>query len=397
MTWCDKGDVLSLIDNQLESDSLSEIVRVAAFDLDDTLCVYKKGKQYASTFVTVDESLPDKIADLVNNGYIIVVFTNQSGMSGDKFPLSEWKKKIKKVYDEMFKKVSDPIYFALYAAKKYDLYRKPNVGMWRMMKKDLNTAFGKKQISTKSFFVGDSAGRTQPSRLIRRCHPLGKKDRSDVDRKFALNTKLPFLTPDEFYLGEDDTPFLISGFNPAAYIESIQDNPPEYEFVPRKKELIVMVGYAGSGKSTFVKKNILPHKYVYVNRDEIGSMPKCVRMAETLFKKGKSVVIDNTGLDVMSRMQFTSLAEKHGYAHIRCIMLETSSAMSNHMNNVRHVYSEGKIPRVPPLVYKMFCQKLIEPNDKEFFDEIERVPFPFEPERLSDPKWASAFLKLSED
>lgn len=41
-----------------------------------------------------------------------------------------------------------------------------------------------------SFYCGDAAGRKGPP-----------KDFSDTDLKFAINVKLPFLTPEEYFLG----------------------------------------------------------------------------------------------------------------------------------------------------------------------------------------------------
>lgn len=47
-----------------------------------------------------------------------------------------------------------------------------------------------------SFYCGDAAGR--PKTATR------PKDFNDTDLKFALNVGLPFLTPEQFFLGEKD-------------------------------------------------------------------------------------------------------------------------------------------------------------------------------------------------
>ena len=139
MEWTDRPSVLAHIDNSIEE--LNDIVRIAAFDLDDTLLVYRKGKQMSNA-ILLDDSLPGKIEELINDNYAIVIFSNQSGMSKKTFPLPEWKEKVRKLKKILFKNIQTEYYFAIYAAKTCDMYRKPNVGMWEMMKNDIQELYG---------------------------------------------------------------------------------------------------------------------------------------------------------------------------------------------------------------------------------------------------------------
>jgi bifunctional polynucleotide phosphatase/kinase len=76
----------------------------------------------------------------------------------------------------------------LAALNKYDIYRKPNVGMYQVVKQ-LYEEKGLAVDLENSLFVGDAAGRLGGGK--------GKvKDHSDTDYKFALNVGVKFVTPE---------------------------------------------------------------------------------------------------------------------------------------------------------------------------------------------------------
>lgn len=50
-----------------------------------------------------------------------------------------------------------------------------------------------------------------------------------------------------------------------------------------------MIGYPGSGKSSFVKSYVIPKGYVYVNRDTLKTAAKCISTAQEALGSGKSV------------------------------------------------------------------------------------------------------------
>jgi bifunctional polynucleotide phosphatase/kinase len=402
MDWIETNSYLKGIVNTL--DELPDPTRVAAFDLDDTL-IHKPNKGKDGKWKLLDLALVDKIADLVERKYIIVIFTNQGGMSINKnFDKPKWRKAV----DELIKVLAKGIenhqyYFAIYVSKNYDLYRKPNIGLWEQMKEDLKEEFKLDEkgiplrISKKSFFCGDAAGRTVASQFKRKLYPSSKKgDFSDTDRKFALNIGIDFITPEEFFLEKaPKMSYELTGFNPKLFIEN-DLKEPTYEFKPRSKELIVMVGAPGSGKSEFVEKYIVPHGYVHINQDTCKTKTKCIKLTVEALEKKKSVVIDNTNPDVISRMTYTSLAQEHGYKHIRCIILNTDVELAKHLNNVRHVYSNGAIRKITDMVYNIFKKNYVKPLETEHFDSIEKVDFEFDPTYLDDPHWKKIFMRWSE-
>lgn len=413
MDWTETNNYLKGIVNNLSN--LNDPVRVAAFDLDDTIIHKPRGKSHNNKwqFFKNKEIITSKIKELVDDNYIIVIFTNQSGMNnGKNFNKCKWRQAMNDLMNFMMSSVKK-YYFAVYVAKSYDLYRKPNIGLWEQMKNDLAEEFNLKKvrISAKSFFCGDAAGRTAPSKYRKILYPKSLTgDFADTDRKFALNIGILFLTPEQFFEKDaNEEEYELSGIDPVELMNEAIDNNNdndndnnnnnnnnEYEFEPRNKEMIIMVGPPGSGKSEFVKKFILPHKYVHINQDTCRIKTKCLSLTETALKKKKSIVIDNTNSNVLSRMDYTSLAKNHGYKHIRAIVMNTDIAIAKHLNNVRHVYSAGKQSKINKIVYNIFKNNYVKPIKTEYFDKIETIDFVFDSEKLEDPKWKRIFLRYSE-
>jgi bifunctional polynucleotide phosphatase/kinase len=399
MKWSENDSFLKGTFHNIKK--LTDPIRVASFDLDDTLIFRPNHRQADQKWKLIDPELPDKIAELVLNKYLIVVFTNQAGMSVTKnFNKKKWKKEINNLANVLFTKTKEKYYFAVYAAKKYDLYRKPNIGLWDQMKIDLEEMFNvnKVRISKKSFYCGDAAGRTMPSYYKKLNYPSSKTgDFSDTDRKFALNIGINFLTPEDLLLeNSPEIPYKLSGIDPKKYLQEIENNP-EYNFEPRKKEMIIMIASQGSGKTEFVKKYILPHKYVHISMDICKNKNKCIKKTKEAMDNDKSVVIDNTNPDILSRMLYTSLAKEYGYKHIRAIILDTNYELAKHLNNVRHVYSNGIIPKVTSIAYNIFKKNYVKPLKSEHFDKIETVNFSFDTNKLEDKLWKKIFMRYSEN
>lgn len=398
MNWIETNNYLKGIVNN--SKKINDPIRVAAFDLDDTIIHRPKGKLAGEKWKLLNSAIVDKIADLIKSKYIIVIFSNQSGMStGKNFNKVKWRKAMNDLSKILVSKIKNNNYYiAVYVAKNYDLYRKPNIGLWQQMKLDLaeNFHLDKIAISNKSFFVGDAAGRTSAGPYKKKIYPSSNKgDFSDTDRKFALNIGIKFMTPEEFFMTDPpEMEYILSGIDHNKIINAVVKD--EYEFVPRKKELIVLVGVPGSGKTEFAKKYIEPYGYVSVNKDLCKTKKKCMDMAREALEGGKSVVIDGTNPDVLSRMEYTSLAQEYGYKHIRCIIINTDIELAKHLNNVRHVYSNGEIPKISDIVYNIFRKNYVKPQKSEHFDVIETVNFAFDKDKLNDPLWKKIFMKYSE-
>jgi bifunctional polynucleotide phosphatase/kinase len=142
---------------------------------------------------------------------------------------------------------------------------------------------------TDSFYVGDAAGRALGWK------PGAPKDFSAGDRMFAHNVGLPFHTPEEYFLGEDKASFSWGHVNPSEIVSKLERAKTKPFTAPMitssSQEIIVMVGFPASGKSSFVKKYLAPKGYERVNRDTLGTQEKCVSVAASALASGKSVVV----------------------------------------------------------------------------------------------------------
>ncbi|KAF2878879.1 hypothetical protein ILUMI_27299, partial [Ignelater luminosus] len=128
--------------------------RIAAFDLDGTLIKTKSGLRFAKNsedWVLNFSEVSQKISDLFKKKYKIVVFTNQGGVKSDQNKIKELKIRIESV----LKKIKVPM--QVFAATGKSIYRKPAPGMWNSLVNERND--GMEIDITKSFYVGDAAGR----------------------------------------------------------------------------------------------------------------------------------------------------------------------------------------------------------------------------------------------
>lgn len=123
---------------------------MAGFDLDGTLIMTKSGKVFpkdASDWQFLYPEVPKKLQDSYNiDGFKIVLFTNQAGVSKGKTDLGEWKGKIA----DILKKVGIPI--QVFVSMGEGISRKPAPGMWDIFLNDFNG--GVEVDLEKSIYVG---------------------------------------------------------------------------------------------------------------------------------------------------------------------------------------------------------------------------------------------------
>lgn len=189
--------------NELESDSKKQPqtntngIIVAAFDMDQTLITTKSGLKFGRNghdwkfLPHTKEHLKQKLSMLRSENpdqkVVVVIFTNQNGclpkFSGKS--LQYLRTKLAGIVDAL------PVFDYAFAAMKAPTpelkaqYRKPASGMFDQLAKELESKFKEPVDRTKSFYVGDAAGRPG--------------DHSADDQGFAENAGVPFYVPEEYF------------------------------------------------------------------------------------------------------------------------------------------------------------------------------------------------------
>ena len=170
---------------------------LAIFDYDGTLVKPKDGRRFpkdVDDWQYTRDSVPKTIKKYSKTHQIVLV-TDQSKL---------WKiEQIKNVMKDL-----NVNYTAIIGVKT----KKPNTELFDSYYKEFN--------KSEAFYVGDAGGR--------------KDDWSDVDKKFAENIGVKFYSPEEILITSPKT-----------------NN--EYSLESKEKEVVIMVGYPASGKSTIAK------------------------------------------------------------------------------------------------------------------------------------------------
>ncbi|KAK9765648.1 DNA kinase/phosphatase Pnk1 [Basidiobolus ranarum] len=355
-----------------ETDHTSGRAKIAAFDLDGTI-ITVKGKHVhaknADDWRFLFEVIPDKLEELYQNGYKIVLFSNQGGLKPRNGKISPKRAMFMTKVQNIVRNLEVPI--QIFVSTAYDHYRKPCGGMWEHLVKEANDNI---EIDVESsLYVGDAAGR-----------PAGwkqgvKKDFSDSDRKFAANLNLKFYTPEEYFLGEAAAPFSFGEFDPKVYPNDLPlFTPTTSPLVPQdkdKQEIVIFVGHPASGKTTFAKQYFVSEGYVHINQDTLHTRDKCINACEKAVANKSSVVIDNTNPDQATRAHYIKIAKQHNVP-IRCFRFLANEALAMHNNMFRALSGVGEPrPVLPDLAFKTFTSRLQEPQVDEGFVEIKEIHF----------------------
>lgn len=284
--------------------------KILGLDFDHTIVKPKNGNTFSKNINDWEwlyPCVPYVIKDYYYQGYSIVIFTNQVRSF-----------KIEQIYNVM-NRLYIP-YKAYIGIKK--IYKKPCKCMFDLLNNESN------EIDyTNSIYIGDALGR--------------KNDWSNVDLKFAKRCGLNYKSPEEFYDKNND--------------KTIIKHP--YKFI-EEQELVLMVGYPASGKTTYTKlyesKQEIKKNYVVLHGDKLKTESKIKNRLKELLKIGKSVVIDATNPSIKKRKTFIYTARQIN-PNIKTRIIHFTGDISECMerNNKR----ENKVPNIALYMYRKNYQQ----------------------------------------
>lgn len=290
-------------------------LNIASFDFDWTIVKPKNGKTFPKDeddweFLRLDTKT---IIKNIAKTHDLVIFTSQT---------KEWKiQMIKNVLEQIGEDFTVCIGFG-----KKTLVKKPNKDLFYSVIKD----FDKKT----SFYVGDAAGRDT--------------DWSDEDKKFAENVGIKFMTPEEVFPID------------------IQYKLKQKKFHKNYQEMIILVGYPSSTKSSFAQKYLETHNYTIISGDILKTLPKILKEAEKNIIEKKSVVIDRTNPKKEDRLKFIDLANKYNIK-VRIFVFRLSIEQAIELSTKRYEATGKKIPKV---AFYTFRKNFQEPDEADVVDIV---------------------------
>lgn len=178
---------------------------------------------------------------------------------------------------------------------------------------------------TQAFYVGDAAGR--------------KGDWSDCDKVFAERLGVRFQVPEQVF------PLEPLVFKPIPPI-------PEGE-----KEVVIMMGYPASGKSTLAKTLVDYHR---VDGDALKTGSAMIKDASKHVGT-ESIVFDCTASNKKKRAFFVDFAKKHSRS-VRIVYVSTPIERAMEQNKQRAL--EGGAD-VPDIAFYMFRKHFEMPTEEE--------------------------------
>ena len=286
--------------------------KMAMFDYDWTLVKPISNGTFSKSLDDwrwITEKVPEILQKYYDKGYCIVIISNQTRNT---------KMKLQQITNVLS---TLPIP-SLIAVGYEDIDKKPNRTMFDIIKKN------KKIDMNKSFYVGDALGR--------------QGDGSDSDKKFAENINIKQIySPDDLFTITNDKKIIIKPYD--------------------KQEIIVLVGYPGSGKTTIA--NTFDSKtYMVINGDIFKTSKKMIKESEKYIKNNYSIIFDATNPSIEKRKEYIDFANSKNIP-IRCINVETDITTAMFRNNKR-----DKV--IPKITYYVFRKKYVKPTIEEGFYNV---------------------------
>ncbi|MBP06034.1 MAG: DNA 3'-phosphatase [Chloroflexi bacterium] len=321
--------------------SVKHSTKVAAFDLDFTLIKPKSGNKFPKTWDDW-KFMYSNVIEVLNSmeDFTIVIFTNQKD---NKRSLSE--SDLKKRFNDIKKSFNSKL--SIYYSRQSDFDRKPFTGMWEQFISDNNIT----HVSSKSFYCGDAAGRSS--------------DHASTDIYFANNIKVKFLTPENVFESSTEMLKVQPKFSKSKSIIP--------KFAKLDKELVFLVGFPGSGKSTLVAEQY--SDYTHVSLDIEKTKSKFLKKIKMALESSSKIIVDNTNLNIENRAEIIKATKLHKNKpfFLRCIYFNLDMELCKYLSNLRVQLTKGDKKPIPDVAYRTLAKNFTIPSLNEGFDKIHEI------------------------
>lgn len=332
--------------------------KLAVFDLDGTLINTLSESKFATDlndWKLAFTLIPQKLQALRDDGYSIMIISNQAGVEKGHISIDNIKDKLNQISQSL----GGPISIFLCTSK--NQYRKPMKTLWDRI---MNLCHLTK-IENTSFYCGDAAGR--PKNYL----PGKSKDFNNTDRYFAHNNGLDFKTPEEIFM--DMKPFSYT----SPYLNELKLNKwvPSVTFDrsvldSSKPKLIIMAGPPASGKSTLSQFINEDKSYIILNNDTIKNSKKLNTLFDQAIKQHDNIILDNTNNSKIKRCTYLESAKQAGYQTIICFF-KYPKLLSIHLNQMRLDIETEVHKSVPLIAIHTYYKNLEEPTiDESNLDKL---------------------------
>jgi DNA 3'-phosphatase len=283
--------------------------------------------------------IPKYLNWLNKHDVTIAIFSNYFKMSAERIETAK-----RRVMIMMQQLDFEPFVFM---SMKEDSYSKPNIGMWQLFQET------KIPIDPKSRYTAYCGDRFFTSG---RYYIIG-----DPASKHAIVTTkpIPGSTSRDIVIGTDRKSLRADADFAAAiglrFLHPTMALPQRPDYVPSgQKELAILVGNQGAGKSTIARSLQDQHRYAIVTRE--GKYQN--RIAATL-QAGQSVVFDATNPSANGRAELIILAKQYQAKPVILWLPHNG----RDRNSLRELLDVGK--HVPAIAYRTYESQFIEPTTAE--------------------------------